>query len=232
MLHKGKRYFYLYARHTSLIAKGKNLCYLFAVMSKRDVQDARRRLYEFAVAQGGYFTASQAAEAGYPKQLQHYHVKRGNWLREDRGIYRLWEWPGSSHDDLIRWTLWSRGTAVVSHESAMAVHDISDLMPGKIHLTVPPGFRKKPPPGIVIYRGDLAPHEIEQREWFRVTTPLRTLIDLAQTWVSIEHITRGIHDAVRKGLISDRHIEAAIAALRGTAAERLHQALIDARRAA
>ena len=132
-------------------------------MQKRDSQDARRRLYEVAVAQGGFFTAAQAREAGYPKQLQYYHVKRGNWVREDRGVYRLWEWPRDSHDDLIRWTLWSRGVAVVSHQSAMAVHQLSDIMPAKISITVPPGFRKKLPPVIILYRGRLSPHEIEQR---------------------------------------------------------------------
>lgn len=212
------------------IVKGKNLCDLFVAMARRDSQDARRRLYEFAVSQGGYFTASQARAAGYPKQLQHYHAKRGNWVREDRGIYRIWEWPGGSYDDLIRWTLWSRGVAVVSHESAMAVHDISDLMPAKIHLTVPPGFRKNPPAGIILYRDRLTPHEVEQRDWFRVTTPIRTLIDVAQAGVSIEHIARGIRDAIRKGLIADRHIEAAIEAVEGPAAKRLHHALTEARR--
>src|SRR5574341_50110 len=146
-----------------------------SAMAKRDSQDARRRLYEFAVSQGGYFTAAQARAAGYPKQLQHYHATRGNWVREDRGIYRLWEWPRSGYEDFVFWTLWSGGVAVVSHQSAMAVHDISDLMPAWIHLTVPKGFRKRAPEGIVLHRVDLSVHESEQREGFRVTTPLRTL---------------------------------------------------------
>jgi len=201
-------------------------------MQKRDPQDARRRLYEFAVPQGGYFTAAQAVKAGYPKQLQHYHVKRGNWVREGWGICRLPEWPRSSYDDLIRWALWSHGLAVVSHQSAMAVHGISDLMPARIYLTVPAGFRKKPPSSIVLYRANLAPHEIEQREGFRVTTPLRTLIDAARAAVDPERLSAAIRDAILKGLLGDRHIEAAITTLKGPAAERLYSALQEARRAA
>lgn len=201
-------------------------------MAKRNSQDARRRLYEVAVAQGGYFTAAQASEAGYPKQLRYYHVQRGNWIREAWGIYRLREWPRSSHDDLIRWTLWCRGAAVVSHQTAMAVHGISDLMPARIHLTVPPGFRKRQPPGIILYRDKLAPHEIEHREGFRVTSPLRTLVDAARVAVDPERLSAGIRDAIAKGLLGDRHIEAAIEALQGAARERLHQALVEARRAA
>ena len=199
-------------------------------MARMDSQHARRRLYEFAVSQGGYFTAAQAKAAGYPKQLQHYHAKRGNWVREDRAIYRLWEWPRSGYEDLVLWTLWSGGAAIVSHQTAMAVHDISDLMPAKVHLTVPPGFRKKPPPVIVIHRGLLSPHEIEQHEGFRVTTPLRALVDAARVAVDVERLAGGIRDAIRKGFIADRHVEDAIANLQGDAAERLRQALMDARR--
>lgn len=201
-------------------------------MPRRDPQDAKRRLYEFAVSQGGYFTAAQAKAAGYPKQLQYYHARRGNWVREDRGIYRLWEWPQSSHEDLIRWTIWSGRVAVVSHQTAMAVHEISDLMPAKIHMTVPPGFRKRPPPVIEVHRALLSPHEMEQREGFRVTTPLRTLIDAARIAVDIERLSDGIRDAIRKGLLTDRHIEYAISTLEGPAAARLRHALQEARRAA
>jgi len=230
-MQKGQILFDQYGIYSKTIAKGKNICYLFAIMAKRDSQDARRRLYEFAVSQGGYFTAAQARAAGYPKQHQHYHAKRGNWVREDRGIYRLWEWPRGGFEDLVLWTLWSGGVAVVSHQSAMAVHDISDLMPAKIHLTVPPGFRKKPPPVIVLHRDRLSPHEIEQREGFRVTTPLRALVDAARVVVDVERLSDGIRDAIRKGLLADRHIEEAVATLQGEVAEHLHQALMEARRA-
>ena len=201
-------------------------------MANRDSQDAKRRLHEFAVSQGGYFTAAQARAAGYPKQLQYYHTTRGNWVREDRGIYRLWEWPQSSYDDLIQWTLWSGGVGVVSHQTAMAVHDISDLMPARIYMTVPPGFRKTPRPGIVLYRDTLSQHEIEQREGFRVTTPLRSLVDAARVAVDIERLAAGIRDAIRKGLLADRQIEDAAATLKGEAAERLYHALTEARRTA
>ena len=206
--------------------------YLYAIMPNRDQQDARRKLYGFAASQGGYFTATQARAAGYPKQLQHYHASRGNWVREDRGIYRLWEWPGGSFDDLIRWTLWSLGAAVVSHESAMAVHEISDLMPARIYMTVPPGFRKNPPAGIVLHRERLDLHETEQRDGFRVTTPLRTLLDAARVAVDIEQLSRGIADAIRKGLLTEHQIETAMETLHPTAAERLAWALREARRAA
>jgi hypothetical protein len=112
----------------------------------------------------------------------------------------------------------------------MAVHDISDLMPAKIHLTVPPGFRKRPPPVIVLHRDLLPPQDVEQHEGFRVTTPLRALVDAARVAVDVERLSDGIRDAIRKGFLADRHIEEAIGTLQGEAAELLGQALMEARR--
>jgi hypothetical protein len=85
----------------------------------------------------------------------------------------------------------------------MAVHQISDLMPAKISMTVPPGFRKKLPPAIVLYRDRLSPLEVEQREGFRVTTPLRTIIDAARVAVDPERLSDAITDVIRKDLVSD-----------------------------
>jgi hypothetical protein len=79
-----------------------------------------------ALVQGGYFTSRQALEAGYSTRLQHYHAHRGHWERKARGIYRLPEYPPGRSEDLVLWTLWSRGKAVVSHESAAAV-DLGDF---------------------------------------------------------------------------------------------------------
>ena len=47
---------------------------------------AFRRLYEAAQAQGGFFTARQAREAGYGDNVHPYQVKSGNWVREARGV--------------------------------------------------------------------------------------------------------------------------------------------------
>src|SRR6266508_2070830 len=87
-------------------------------MPAQDRTDLRRRLLAIAARQSGYFTAAQALDAGYSYPAQRYHAKRGNWLRVDRGIYRFPEWPTGPREDLVRWSLWSRGRAVVSRETA------------------------------------------------------------------------------------------------------------------
>ena len=48
---------------------------------------AFRNLYETAQAQGGFFTARQAREAGYQDSVHLYQVRSDNWAREARGVY-------------------------------------------------------------------------------------------------------------------------------------------------
>lgn len=177
---------------------------------QRDPQETARKLYEVASTQGGYFTSAQALAAGYSYFQQHYHVKRGNWLKVGRGIYRLRDYPPSEREDLIRLTLWShnrRGEpqAVASHETALSLHSMSDVMPSRIHLTVPKrGFRKEPPAGVVLHRAELSQSEIEQRHGYRVTTPLRTLLDVAASPLSQEHLNQAVKDGIDQGLLRYR----------------------------
>lgn len=152
---------------------------------------------------------------GYGYRLQHFHRERGNWLQIDRGVYRFPDFPDSPYEDLIRWALWSRDRrgrtqAVVSHETALSLHELGDVMPGRVHLTVPTRFRKRPPGGCILHRGDLAAEEIEAREGFLVTTPLRTILDVAESALSPEHLSSAIRDALSRGIVrKDRLLEAA-----------------------
>ena len=152
---------------------------------RRDLQHKLRRL---AATQSGYFSAAQALDLGYSYPAQSYHTKTGNWQRVARGIYRLPEWPVSDHDDLVRWTLWSRDLGVVSHDTAISIHDLSDVNPSRVHLTVPPGFRARAN-GVVLHHGDLADGEVWDREGYRITTPFRTAIDSAASELSLEQLT-------------------------------------------
>ena len=125
---------------------------------------------------GGLFHR-QASQGGglrlSPPGLSRFH---GPLERVEHGLYRLASLPPGEHDDLVRLTLWSRNRqdepqAVVSHESALVLHDLSELLPAEIHLTAPPTFRKDPPAGCVLHKARLLPKAIEERAGFRVTVP-------------------------------------------------------------
>jgi predicted transcriptional regulator of viral defense system len=180
----------------------------------RSTRQAARTLAALAADQGGYFTAKQARGAGYGYRHLDYHETAGNFERVDHGLYRLPTVPVSEHDEFIRLTLWSRNQkdepqAVVTHESALVLHDLGELLPGAIHLTVPPRFRKVPPQGCVLHKATLGDRDIEERAGFRVTTPLRTLLDVADGGLSHEQIEKAVADALTRGLIRRKTLEAA-----------------------
>ncbi len=179
---------------------------------RRDPRDTERRLLAIASEQGGYFTASQALSVGYTYRQQHFHRERGNWLPVDRGLFRLRDYPSNPHEDLIRWAFWSRDRkgkiqAVVSHESALAFHDLGDVMPAKLQLTVPGGFRKRAPGACVLHSGNLEEQDTEGHAGFCVTTPFRTVLDAAESDLSPEHLIKALRDALSRGLIRRKQLE-------------------------
>jgi len=193
-------------------------------MSPQDRRELRRRLVVLAAGQSGHFTAAQALAAGYSYPAQRYHVDRGNWLRIDRGLYRIPEWPPGPHEDLVRWALWSRGQGVVSHETALAVHDLGDVNPSRVHLTVPPTFRARDL-GLVLHRGTLPAEDIEEHEGYRITTPVRSLFDVAGTEIEMDHLVRAVEAALRRGLTTKRALRARTDVAEPLAALRIERAL-------
>ena len=145
----------------------------------------QKELYQIAEAQGGYFTAKQAASLGYASNKRAYHVQAGNWLREHRGIYRLALFPEPERSDLILWWLWSRDrsdqpSGVYSHQTALSLHELTDVNPSQLDMTVPPSFRRGVPvPRILRLHYENVP-AAEQETLFQVpvTSALRTILDV------------------------------------------------------
>jgi predicted transcriptional regulator of viral defense system len=172
--------------------------------------DMRRRLFGLAAEQGGYFTAAQARAIGYSYQAQAHHVRAANWLRVDSGIFRLADWVPALHDDLARWSLWARDRGVVSHETALAVHGVGELESRLVHLTVPLRFSKTHP-AVARHRGVLPDGDVQARSGFRVTTIVRSLIDVAVD-ADDAQLARVIQEALDAGMLTVRQ-------LRGRAAQ-------------
>jgi predicted nucleotidyltransferase len=171
------------------------------------------RLFQLAESQQGYFTSADAKRLGYDYPHQHFHVKQGNWIRVDHGIYRLKKFPAAEHEDLMRWWLWSRKKAVISHETAVSLYELGVLFPSKIHLTVPLNFRKRPTKSLVLHKANLSVSEIDKRDDLPVTTALRTVLDLARTHLDDERLSAVAKDAIKKGLVNRKELVEALASI-------------------
>jgi predicted transcriptional regulator of viral defense system len=170
-----------------------------------DRRDLRRRLFNLAAQQGGYFTAAQAKGLGYSYQAQAHHVAAGNWHRIDRGLFRLAEWVPELHDDLIRWTLWSKDRAVISHETGLAVHGIGEFESPRVHLTVPPEFSMRDD-AVVLHHAELADGDVVELAGFRATSVLRSLVDVAAAGADEDQLARAIKEATDAGYLTLRQL--------------------------
>jgi predicted transcriptional regulator of viral defense system len=157
------------------------------------------RLYEIAEAQAGYFTASQAQTAGFSTERLSANVKSGRFVRITHGIYRLYHFPGSPYEDMFVAWLRAGSSSVISHESALVLYNLSDVLPSKVHLIVPrtASRRRK---GIRQHTNRLLADEITKRNGLPITTIERTLSDLIATGLAQELIGQAIHEALQRGL--------------------------------
>lgn len=195
-------------------------------------REPRARLWRRAARQCGYFTAAQALEDGYSYQSQHFHVRRGNWTRVDRGIYRFREYadlPAGDNDHLVRWALWGRGRVVVSHATALGVHDLGVTHPAEIHLTVPMGFRQRDE-AVMVHHSDLPPAAIEEHEGFRVTTPVRAISESAAHGIAQDVIDSAVAELLDRDASARAHLLRA-AQLLGARAELAVERALQAERA-
>ena len=182
------------------------------------------RLFEVVAAQEGLFTTKQAAEAGYSPQLLVHYVHTGKATRVRRGIYRLVHFPTGDHEELVTAWLWSELAGVVSHQTALALHGLSDALSAHIHLTLPANWRRRrfrEPPDVVLHHADAPP---EERSWFGAvptTNPRRTLNDCAREGLSPELLRQATRQALRRGLVTKGElgdVEAALEPFGGLAA--------------
>lgn len=161
-------------------------------------------LFEVAQAQAGYFTTRQAASAGYSPQLLSYLGEK-KVMRARRGIYRLVHFPAGDHEDLVVLWLWSEQAGVFSHETALGLHDLSDALPGKVHLTLPATWRWRRfrvPAGLVLHFADVGKRDRTIFGAVPVTVPLRTLADCIEADLVPGLLDQAMNQARQRGLIT------------------------------
>ena len=186
-------------------------------MQKSRKTPNRTQLFEMASGQGGYFTAGQARSSGYGPALLSYHAKAGTYIRIRRGLYRYREYPSSPREDVIAaWLTLGKDVSVVSHESALDILGLSNVIPNIIHIMVPRSKRNfTSRSGIKVHTTvkSIVKEDTVTRYGINVTSPARSILDAAESGVAPEQIEIAVRQAVTRGLATARQ-------LRGKASER------------
>ena len=175
------------------------------------------QIYEIAAAQEGLVTTRQAAAIGYSPQLLVHHVHAGRLERVRRGIYRLVHFPPGEHEDLVVVWLWSEQAGVFSHQTALSLHGLSDVLPSRVHLTLPDDWQKRRfrvPKGVVLHYADISRSD---RSWFGavpVTSVRVSLNDCARAHLSPELLRQGALEALQRGLVARKDIPEVMKALK------------------
>ena len=168
-----------------------------------------RALEAEAYQQGGYFTVRQAREHGISSQLLNHYRRQGRFEPVRRGLYRLRGFPTGEHDEMReKWMAVGTDKAVLSHESALALLDLSDNIPAAVHLLVPRRYRGlRRPPGVVIHtRPDNEKVGTVWRDGLPLTAPARTLVDVVDD-LQPEQASMAVEQALRRGLLTTRELK-------------------------
>ena len=164
------------------------------------------QLYDLASQQAGYFTRDQALASGFSDPLLFHHVQRGFFVRVRRGLYRFRQFPSFPRKEVIEaWLIVGPKDAVVSHESALEILGLSDVIPNRIHLLVPRIRRsRRPITGVAIHttKEPLRKGEVVVRDGIPVTAASRAIIDAADTGIAQEQVVLAVRQAIEKGLTS------------------------------
>lgn len=173
----------------------------------------RMCLFHVASGQAGYFTAEQARGCGYSRALLSHYAKSGRFIRVGHGLYRLREYPSSPREHVLAaWLAVGKHVAVVSHESALDLLGLSDIIPDAVHLTVPRSRRSLPSAwGVKIHTTErpIAPSERWEREGIAITSPTRSILDAAEKGADPDQIELAVVQAVERGLTTTAELRRA-----------------------
>jgi predicted transcriptional regulator of viral defense system len=166
------------------------------------------RLFEVAASQYGYVTVADARALGAPVERLSTMAARGTLVHVSSGVYRFPAFPVSRLDQFMEATLWPHDGGVLSHATALDLHELCDVNPAEIHVTVGPRFRtnREVPPVLRLHRRALAERDVMTHEGLTIVTPRRAILDGIEQHLGDELIDQAIEAARGRGAIRTRDV--------------------------
>ena len=162
---------------------------------KRSTAEAALRA--LAARQHGVFSAVQAAALGIAAPALTRRLRSGAIDRLLPGVYRIVGVPPTVRQTIVAGSLWGGPGAVLSHLTAAALWSLDGVAPGDVELWVP--SKRIAPPGIVVHRGEIEAIDVRMRDAMQLTSPARTLLDVAIR-LDDEDFEAAAESAFRRGI--------------------------------
>jgi hypothetical protein len=168
----------------------------------RDQGAPDHRVAALAGGQGGVVAHRQLAALGLTASAIDRRIRAGRLHPIHRGVYAV------GHRAVavvgMRWAavLAVGDGAVVSHATAGAAYDLRRSSSTVIHITVPGRAGRKRRPGIRVHRPEsLVADEVTTIDGLPITTPARTLLDLAASGLRDRPLEAALDSAERRRLL-------------------------------
>lgn len=160
-----------------------------------------------AGAQRGHFTTAQAADHGISRRALTWRAEHGSAERIEYGLYRLPHWPIDPNDDF--YALRARAPfGTFSHETALSLLGLSDIIPAVIHFTIPETSRLRSRPGVTLHRsrhGAMSDRALRDGLW--VSTARRALLDAAREGADPDQLVSAARDARNRAMLTPHDLE-------------------------
>ncbi len=127
--------------------------------------------------QHGAFTKRQALDLGFTEDAIRHRRKTGRWTKPVPGILVLAGTPSTLEQRAMIATLAYSGVA--SHRTAASLLGLAPATDGQVHITLAYGKHRRGRPGIVVHQANLGRGDIRRVANIPVTSPNRTLVDIA-----------------------------------------------------
>lgn len=147
-----------------------------------------------------------------------------------RGLYRLRDFPTSQHEHLVaEWLSTGRPIgAVLSHETAAELHDLTDLIPSKVHMTASRRHTgRRVPRGVKLHfvTDGVPADERTERNGLPLTAVDRTIVDLLTSYGITEQTELAVARALERGLTTPARLHQTARGRSMSAVGRVDQAI-------
>jgi len=187
-----------------------------------------RRLAGLAAAHHGVVTRAQLLDIGLTPSAIHRRVQAGRLHPVYRGVYSVGYRSSTREGKWLGAVLACGRGAALSHLDAAELWGLASRDRGAIHVTVPTRSGRAHRPGIRVHRVPLATVEVVRSRGVPVTSPARTLIDIAEL-LPRRRTERALGEGEYLRLVDGRALEGALEENVGRAGARCLWSILEAR---